>query len=283
MYDTKIINSNMNDIVKHKNEGSILLSKYINYYKFSKHLKNASINLNYNLINYLNWLTNHFSEQYNDNKQLREIVIARYNENLDWIYKIIKLITIYNKGEQLKILDELRKIPRLINDISLHNVGRESHTYLYHIINNWDNLSNITLFTQGTLSPEHRPLPICLYLIDKNQDITINLFNKGVKLNSQKRLIHLGKYKDNLLAGKMRPAQLNFIDWWNKFIGYPFPGEENILWSHGAIFSVTKELIKKNTKEYYQRLITCIEDHPDPEEGHYFERAWFYIFNKGLI
>ena len=30
------------------------------------------------------------------------------------------------------------------NIINLDNVGRESHTYLYHVINNYNNLSDIT-------------------------------------------------------------------------------------------------------------------------------------------
>jgi hypothetical protein len=72
-----------------------------------------------------------------------EIVIARYNENLDWIKKIKKSkdikITVYNKGK-----DDID-----VPFIKLPNIGRESHTYLYHIINNYDNLADQTIFCQG--------------------------------------------------------------------------------------------------------------------------------------
>jgi hypothetical protein len=72
-----------------------------------------------------------------------EIVVARYNENLDWLKKIKKSkdlkITVYNKGK-----DDIN-----IPYIKLPNIGRESHTYLYHIINNYDNLSDQTIFCQG--------------------------------------------------------------------------------------------------------------------------------------
>ena len=68
-----------------------------------------------------------------------ELVIARYNEDLSWLNKVKnKKITIYNKGESIKE-----------KYIKLDNIGRESHTYLYHIINNYDNLSDITIFSQG--------------------------------------------------------------------------------------------------------------------------------------
>jgi len=76
-----------------------------------------------------------------------EIVIARYNEDLSWLKKIPKSIkiTIYNKG-----LDDIEKIDGVKYDIiKLPNIGRESHTYLYHIINNYDNLAHKTIFCQG--------------------------------------------------------------------------------------------------------------------------------------
>ena len=72
-----------------------------------------------------------------------EIVIARYKENLDWLKKIKKSkdikITVYNKG--LPDID--------IPFIQLPNSGRESGTYLYHIINNYDKLADQTIFCQG--------------------------------------------------------------------------------------------------------------------------------------
>ena len=72
-----------------------------------------------------------------------EIVVARYSENLDWLKKIKKSkdikITVYNKGK-----DDID-----FPFIKLPNIGRESHTYLYHIINNYDNLADQTIFCQG--------------------------------------------------------------------------------------------------------------------------------------
>jgi hypothetical protein len=70
-----------------------------------------------------------------------EVVVARYNENITWVNKIKNAkITIYNKGTHL---------PPEYNEIILPNIGRESHTYLTHVINNYDNLADITVFTQG--------------------------------------------------------------------------------------------------------------------------------------
>ena len=69
-----------------------------------------------------------------------ELVIARYNEDISWLSKVKNMkITIYNKGE-----DNINK-----KSIKLPNIGRESHTYLTHIIDNYDNLADITIFSQG--------------------------------------------------------------------------------------------------------------------------------------
>lgn len=67
-----------------------------------------------------------------------EIVIARYNEDITWTKPFQEITTIYNKGDD--------NIP---NSIKLKNVGREGHTYLYHIVNNYDTLADITVFFQG--------------------------------------------------------------------------------------------------------------------------------------
>jgi len=66
-----------------------------------------------------------------------EIVVARYNENLSWLKKLPKdiIITVYNKGN-----DDIN-----IPSIKLPNIGRESHTYLYHIIKNYNNLADQTI------------------------------------------------------------------------------------------------------------------------------------------
>jgi hypothetical protein len=75
------------------------------------------------------------------------IVVARYNESIDWTksYNCI----IYNKGDPIENTNT--------TTIPLPNVGREGHTYLHHIINHYDNLSDYTMFLQGNPF-DHTPL-----------------------------------------------------------------------------------------------------------------------------
>jgi hypothetical protein len=69
-----------------------------------------------------------------------DVVIARYNENLSWckfIDEDIKLF-IYNKGDDY-----------IDNSIKLDNIGRESDTFINHIIKNYNDINEYTIFLQG--------------------------------------------------------------------------------------------------------------------------------------
>ena len=79
-----------------------------------------------------------------------EIVISRYNEKLEWLnedpFNKFEYI-IYNKGDNDNFVKTNVK-----NIIKLPNIGRCDHTYLYHIVNNYNNLSNIIVFFTGSLN-----------------------------------------------------------------------------------------------------------------------------------
>src|SRR5271156_5073791 len=83
-----------------------------------------------------------------------DMVIARYKEPLNWLYEVdlskINRIFIYNKSAHSVLLDQNRFDKRIqITITNLPNVGRESHTYLYHLINNYCNISDRIIFTQA--------------------------------------------------------------------------------------------------------------------------------------
>ena len=141
------------------------------------------------------------------NKKKYEIVIAKYNEDISWSYPYKHLTTIYNKSDI--------KYP---NSKKLSNVGRESHTYLYHIISNWDNLAEITLFTQGELSNEHRTFPIPAYFLLSPSYVS-NIGEQGIifKNGNRNYLRHHGKWLNEYINKEMKPAIISFQDFWSIF------------------------------------------------------------------
>lgn len=71
-----------------------------------------------------------------------EVVLARFNEDIEWsdMYKPVR--TLYCKGAGA--VSTLTK-----ECIPLPNVGRESHTYLHHLVTRYDSLANWTVFSQA--------------------------------------------------------------------------------------------------------------------------------------
>lgn len=84
------------------------------------------------------------------------MVVARYEENLDWLCSVTDdvNIVIYNKGTKItnkKILDRASRV------VNIPNVGRESDTYLHHIQNFGDfGNDKWQIFIQGDPFP-HNP------------------------------------------------------------------------------------------------------------------------------
>ena len=249
--------------------------EYIKYYKNILHQYHSQKKIGIPpdpkpIIAFNNKLNLYLFNVYGLNKHKQEIVIARYNESIDVWKPFLPISTIYNKGD-----NNLN-----VSSISLDNIGRESHTYLYHIIHNWDNLADTTLFTQCNLSFDHKPFPISLYLLS-NLDLTIHLWNNTIDFNNNIPwgfLQHGGKWLKEYNNGDIRKSKDTFGGWWDKYIDIDRPPLNSLIWSHGAIFSVKKEQIKKKPLRYYQNLLNTINDCKNPEEGHYLERSWYYIF-----
>lgn len=71
-----------------------------------------------------------------------DIVVARYNEDLAWIKELNDPkfnLKVYNKGE-----DNIS-----VGHIKLENVGRDPHTFITYIIDNYENLPDYVIFLQG--------------------------------------------------------------------------------------------------------------------------------------
>jgi len=68
-----------------------------------------------------------------------EVVLAQYDEDLSWAAPYENVRTVYCKGSSKCVQDS----------IPLPNVGREGHTFLHHIVHNYDKLAKWTVFSQA--------------------------------------------------------------------------------------------------------------------------------------
>ena len=70
------------------------------------------------------------------------LVVSSYNSNVSWITNMLDIdkVYIYEKSDFVK---------NTFNFIKLPNVGCEHQSYLQHIVDNYNYLADITIFTQG--------------------------------------------------------------------------------------------------------------------------------------
>lgn len=72
------------------------------------------------------------------------IVVARYNEDISNFVRFNPHLFVYNKGD-----DNINPNIDPTKIIKLPNLGREAGTYIYHILQNYDNLAPYIIFTQA--------------------------------------------------------------------------------------------------------------------------------------
>ena len=120
-----------------------------------------------------------------------EIVVAHYKEpvkNLNsWLeryYRIGVKTTVYHKGGWDRDSYDFASD----NIITLPNIGRESHTYLRHILDRWNNLTEWTFFAQADISDHWQKaemLPLNYYLLSgtiEKRTFTANLIHHRIGL-----------------------------------------------------------------------------------------------------
>jgi hypothetical protein len=202
-----------------------------------------------------------------------KILVARYNEDIDWLKDEMHNCVIYNKGQALNIE----------NEFMLENLGRESDSYLNYIINNYDNLPDVVVFTQARISDHYIGGNDINYLLKLKDEALIYGKSQNshghTDVGNEPSFDHnwnlridgwflKDNYKDN------RP--LLFLYWFNKMIKSEYPNP--IFFYGNGIFAVRKELILKHPIEYYKELVLEVNHHINSTEGHFFERSWYYIF-----
>ena len=233
--------------------------------------------------NYLYYYDEYLNENFVANGNLDiNIIVARYNEDLKWTlekpFDQFKYI-VYNKGDNENF--EKQNVREII---SLPNVGKCDHTYLYHIINNYNNLTDINVFLPGSLDLKYKKKiarKLLKEIIATNNAIFISLNEYDIKKLHYN--FKLDKYKtkhganrtlnseSELKKSDIRPYGL----WFESKFG---DLKINCIIYYG-IFSIHKKDILNNPRSYYKELIKGLSDHSNPEEGHFFERSWGAVFN----
>ena len=183
-----------------------------------------------------------------------KLVISRYKEDLGWEENYNSII--YNKGDLLP------------NTISLANVGREGHTYIYHILSNYEKLDDYTVFLQG--NP-----------FDHSHDL-FNKLNDFEELQDKPDFVQLCH---EMLTDDVKGKPHHWVDipvdyYYNNLFKIP---RTKFIYGSGAQFIVSKERILSRPKSFYRKIINDLEKDINPLCGYCYERMWQHIFGTEEI
>jgi len=213
-----------------------------------------------------------------------DLVISHYNEDLDWLADLphhnFKRIIVYTKGTRRPNCSQF-----LCQVIPLENVGREGHTYLHHIIKNYNTVADVTIFVPGSCFMDHKK---------KKTELVISgaLADRDTVLLSEEKVENLANYfKDFeikewasshpenraknpsavLGASRIRP----FGKWYTHFFGDLVVRDV----SYNGILAVSREAVHNRPVAFYESLEQEMRAHANPEAGHYLERSWAAVFH----
>lgn len=197
------------------------------------------------------------------------IVIAKYKENIDWVLKIKNHnITIYDKSEN-NIIDKKFCNKSNIKYIKLKNKGREGETFLYHIVNNYDKLDEVTVFLQGNPF-DH------LYILfgwrdnieDNEKDLIIDKINNEINDDCKFSSFYQVLYNDYYGS--------NFTDTKGDCMRYLNEEYEYFTVSPGAQYIVPKKNILSRPFSLWKKLQEDIYN--DKFNGYSLEKLWYILY-----
>ncbi len=214
---------------------------------------------------------------------MNDLVIARYKEDISWIDD-------HNLSDTFNVIvyNKFHSEP-----ITLPNAaGREAHTYLWHIVSNYDTLPDRTIFCQGKPF-DHSPRFYAL-LSDVNTDDSISYFPMSR---------HRGEGDDDIdylhcnIDGEPDHPSLCMGEQFHNIFGNNAIIPDPIIFFPGAVFCCSRENIHKRPKEFYKQCYelslnsdwkdTLVHATVSPNGNvccaYFFERFWSYIFNYHKI
>ena len=198
------------------------------------------------------------------------IVVAKFKEDLGWLDSIKdgKNMIIYNKDPECSDYT-----------LNLPNVGRESHSYITFILDNWDNLPNVTMFTQGFIDDHIGGADPCSYILQCIQEARV--FGLSQNMHSIEYDFSIYNFGQQHCNAPTQPFRnMVFGDWLNYIMDSKYMFNcVGIKWYHGAIFAASNTAIKEMPRDVWVKILESLEYGNNPVTAHYFERGIFYLLN----
>ena len=194
-------------------------------------------------------------------------IVARYNEDLDWVKDLEGDVIVYNKGENY-VWD--------FNKIDVENYGRESETYVRAVLDFYDQLDeyNDFVFLQGHPF-DHAPELYERLKFSNNEFIPLCSYYASHKMPSDNYIFNTHKYLIDILCRQNKidhnepvtpiisdfsymmnhgngvviekNAEIKQIMYVMQIMGIPYKNLK-LDWTCGAMYTVNTKLLKQKSK-----------------------------------
>lgn len=213
-----------------------------------------------------------------------DVVISRYEENLDWVVDDLmpiigagSRIVVYNKGRRETLTSKISgaKI------VDLPNVGREGHTYLHHIIETHGHEGRRpVLFLPGSCYAFPEKWAKVQKIIGKFDGASSTFVCDDVmpgdiydfsidRWAAREPKNNATNSADRLVPSPVRP----FGRWFDEVVRIGNKDPPRCLSLGGMFIAAPKDLDRK-PRAYYERIKAFLDGDDNTEAGHFVERAW---------
>lgn len=220
----------------------------------------------------------------NRTKKTYSLVVCVYNENIDWLYdekntfKYNEIYVYIKNKERAETFLANNNESNKIKYIQLPNIGSCDFAYLYHIIKNYDNLTDYICFSKGTFKKTIRTYNDFNYIIKPMYKLKQNVR----RLQNFKLEKYNFKFNKNLNfsfeKSEFKNLEHYLLSIFNKEgVDILFKNYTTII--YGGYFNVSKINIHRYDKKIYEKL-QVNKGGPNRELDHFHERIWGLLFSN---
>eukprot|EP00440_Ansanella_granifera_P001278 gb/GFBE01001376.1/.p1 GENE.gb/GFBE01001376.1/~~gb/GFBE01001376.1/.p1 ORF type:complete len:553 (+),score=92.48 gb/GFBE01001376.1/:1-1659(+) len=210
-----------------------------------------------------------------------QLIVTRYSEDVRWLDVLRSFPTIvYNKGGD----DSLLPAPRdNLQVLEAENVGREDETMLRHVIAQYDNLPEVTVFLQGW------PFLHCIGLAETLHRVVAELLSEQRRSNLMpisgtywqygvsKGYLGLAAsiFQSHSHTGASDPLA-DAVQMYGDLCRFVLDGHcPDIHWaSEGAQWAVRRENLLVRSKQHYEKVVALGEGYESKFRGLVLEGVW---------
>jgi hypothetical protein len=232
----------------------------------------------------------------------KQLVVARYREDLRWlghtdletiVYRkdkwastnFIRMQVRFSRGNEPEVVrtpvplfeEEMPHVT--IVDLPNDPKGREAHSYLYHIVNNYYYLADTTFFLQGKPF-DHSPGILDLLKLEYSKPWSLSSFylHDWDRGKARDLILNLNGQEIRMGNGQHHPSWYKLPGVWSEiFPKTPLPNP--YYFGYGALWAVPKEQITQRPLKFWTYLFENVSE----IDGWVMELLWNYVFDDSEV